>query len=258
MKKLMKNRVVVGLICIVLALVVCFGMTPMFNNALSSTTQIVRVSSDIKMGDVITSKMVTTVDVGAYNLPSGVIRDTSEIIGKYANTDMYKNDYVLSSKVSDTSMLKNDYLSKLNGQNRAISLSIQFFAGGLSGKLEQGDIVSLIASDYGDMRETVTPTELQYVEIIATTSSDGSDTDTQDTESNLASTITVLATPEQARLIAEIEQKGKIHVALVYRGESDVAQLFLDAQNTVLEELYPTITEEETEDTTETQTQIEE
>ena len=36
MKKLLQNRIVVGLICIVVALVICFGLTPMFNDALKS------------------------------------------------------------------------------------------------------------------------------------------------------------------------------------------------------------------------------
>ncbi|MFI3238906.1 MAG: RcpC/CpaB family pilus assembly protein [Lachnospiraceae bacterium] len=244
-KNLMKNRVVLGLICIILSLVVCFGITPMFNDALSSTVQIVRVTSEISEGDLITKDMVTTVEVGGYNLPSDVIHDVDNVIGKYANSDFYKGDYILSSKLSDTALLRNEYLSKLDGSNRAISLSITFFAGGLSGKLEQGDIVSLIASDVGEMRETVTPLELQYVEIIATTSSDGLDYNAENVDGELASTITVLATPEQARLIAELEQTGKIHCALVYRGSAENAQLFLDEQDRVLEELYPTVEESE-------------
>ena len=69
MKKLLQNRIVVGLICIVVALVICFGLTPMFNDALKSKVEIVRVSTEIKKGDEITPKMLTTVEVGGYNLP---------------------------------------------------------------------------------------------------------------------------------------------------------------------------------------------
>ena len=56
-------------------------------------------------------------------------------------------------------------------------------------------------------------------------------------EQELASAITVLATQEQATLLAELEQTGSIHVALVFRGDSTTAQKFLDEQNKVLEEL---------------------
>lgn len=246
----MKNRVVVGLICIILSLVVCFGLTPMFNDALTAKVEIVRVSKDIQKGEEITASMVTTVEVGGYNLPSNVVYQESDVIGMYANTDLYNGDYVLTSKLSNTYLLKNEYLSALDGTNRAISLSIKFFAGGLSGKLEQGDIVSLIASDVGDYRETINPLELQYVEVIATTSNDGEDQNTQyvtNTEENntLASTITVLVSPEQARLIAELEQTGTIHAALVYRGSREQAEKFLEAQALVIEELY---SEEEVEE----------
>lgn len=246
MKKLLKNRIILGLGCILLSLIICFGLTPMFNDALKSKVEIVRVSAEIKKGEEITARMITTAEVGGYNLPANVIYRPEDVIGRYANTDLYKGDYILASKLSDSPMLKNEYLTKLNGENRAISISIKSFAAGLSGKLERGDIVSLIAGDVGDLRETLIPPELQYVEIIAATTSTGTDQEfqeqTEDTE--LASTITVLASPEQARLLAELERNGSLHAALVYRGDAGQAQLFLDEQAKLLETLYPAAEEE--------------
>lgn len=248
MKKLLKNRIVLGLICIAVSLLICFGITPMFNDALKSKVTLVRVTKEIRTGEQITDKMVTSVEAGGYNLPSNVIYKIEDVVGKYANADLYKGDYILKSKLSDTPMLRNAYLNKLNGENRAISVSIKSFASGLSGKLEAGDIVSLIAADVGSQRETLVYPELQYVEIIATTGSSGSDQNVQERgngeEEELASTITVLASPEQSRLLAELEQTGKLHAALVFRGESSQAQKFLDEQASILKELYP----EETED----------
>ncbi len=240
MKNLLKNRIVVGLVCIIVALAICFGLTPMFNDALTSTVEIVRVNTEIKEGDQITAKMVTSVEVGGYNLPSNVVYRVEDVVGRYANTDLYKGDYILAGKLSDTPQLKNEYLTGLDGTNRAMSITIKSFAAGLSGKLERGDIVSLIASDVGDLRETLIPAELQYVEIIATTLSDGTDSDMQEEEDDmgLASTITVLVTPEQARLLAELEQEGSIHAALVYRGNRENAGKFLEEQTRVLAELY--------------------
>lgn len=243
MKKLMKNRIVIGLVCIILSLVICFGLTPMFNNALKSKVQLVRVNTEIHKGDQITEKMLTMVETGGYNLPGNVVCRLEDVVGRYANADLYKGDYILESKLSDTPMLKNAYLSKLNGENLAISVSIKSFAAGLSGKLEAGDIVTLIASDVGERRETLVLPELKYVEIIAATVSSGADHDVQadvkdGDEQELASTITVLATPEQARLLAELEQTGKLHAALVFRGDSTQAGRFLEEQQRVLEELY--------------------
>lgn len=246
MKNILKNRIVLGLVCIIVALAICFGLTPMFNDALTSTVEIVRVNAEIKEGDQITAKMVTSAEVGGYNLPSNVVYRTEDVVGRYANTDLYKGDYILASKLSETPQLKNEYLTGLDGTNRAMSITIKSFAAGLSGKLERGDIVSLIASDVGDLRETLIPAELQYVEIIATTLSDGTDSDLQEEEDDmgLASTITVLVAPEQARLLVELEQEGSIHAALVYRGDRENAEKFLEEQARVLEELYAEEVEE--------------
>ena len=47
MKKLLKNRIVIGLICMIVSLIICFGLTPMFNDALKSKEKIVRVNTEI-------------------------------------------------------------------------------------------------------------------------------------------------------------------------------------------------------------------
>jgi len=57
---LFKNRTVVGVICIMLSLLICFGVTPLFNKSVSQKTEIVRVTKEIKAGDEITKDMVQT------------------------------------------------------------------------------------------------------------------------------------------------------------------------------------------------------
>ena len=68
-----KNRTVIGILCIVLSLVICFVVTPLFNKSISKKTEIVRVVKPIKIGDEITKDMVKRVEVGAYNLPEDVV-----------------------------------------------------------------------------------------------------------------------------------------------------------------------------------------
>ena len=45
---------------------ICFGLTPMFNDALKSKVELVRVTAEIKKGDEITAGMITTVETGGY------------------------------------------------------------------------------------------------------------------------------------------------------------------------------------------------
>lgn len=247
-----KNRTVIGLLCIVLSLVICFAITPMFNRTISQKTEIVRVIKPIRIGDEITKDMVKSVEVGAFNLPDQVVRSTDEVIGMYASADMAPGDYIIRSKVAKEPAAENAYLYNLNGEKQAISVSVKAFANGLSGKLISGDIVSVIAPDYKKQGATVIPPELQYVEVIAVTANSGYDANTgergdEETEKELPGTVTLLVTPEQGKVLAELEAEGKLHLSLVYRGTKENARKFVEAQETVLLELYPP-EEEETEE----------
>ena len=241
---LFKNRMVVGVLCIVLSLLICFGLTPLFNKGISQKTEIVRVTKEIKVGEVITQDKVKTVEVGGYNLPENVIRTKANAVGTYALADLSIGDYILNTKVSKTPSAENAYLYHLNGSKQAISITIKSFANGLSGKLQSGDIVSVIAPDYKKQGATVIPPELKYVEVISVTASNGYDANTGEQETSkdekeLPSTVTLLVTPEQGNLLASLESDGKTHLSLVYRGEESNVKKFLEIQSKVLDQLYP-------------------
>ena len=249
--KIFRNRTVIGVLCILLALIICFGVTPLFSRSASEKTEIVRVTKDIKEGDEITAEMVQTVEVGAYNLPQNLMTDKKEVVGKYATADLAAGDYILSSKLSAVPAAENAYLYNLDGKKQAISVTIKSFATGLSGKLESGDIVTVIVADYQGKGETAIPPELQYVEVISVTASSGYDANTGEVvdEKELPSTVTLLVTTEQAKVLAELEQDSELHLALVYRGTPKNAAKFIAAQDALIEELYA---EPESENSSET------
>lgn len=240
-----KNRTVLGITCIVLALVVAFGIAPLVNRSGLKNIKIVRANTEIKSGNEITKDMVQEVDVSSSNQPSSIIGNKDEVVGKFATMDMIKGDYVLKDKIADSPYIENTYLSGLNGTNRAISVSIKAFANGLSGKIKSGDIVSVISPNYKKTGITTIPRELQYVEVIAATSKSGTDTNEkteEGKEKELPSTVTLLASEMQAKLLAELENDGTVHLALVYRGDKENTKKFLKAQ----EELNnPTSTQSE-------------
>ena len=238
--KIFRNRTVIGVLCILLALIICFGVTPLFSRSASEKTEIVRVTMDIKEGDEITAEMVQTVEVGAYNLPQNLMTDKKEVVGKYATADLAAGDYILSRKLSAVPAAENAYLYNLDGTKQAISVTIKSFATGLSGKLESGDIVTVIVADYQGKGETAIPPELQYVEVISVTASSGYDANTGEVvdEKELPSTVTLLVTTEQAKVLAELEQDSELHLALVYRGTPENAAKFIAAQDALIEELY--------------------
>jgi len=248
----LKNRTVVGIFCIILSLLICFGLMPLFNKSVSQKTEIVRVVKEIKAGDEITGDMVKVVEVGGYGLPETVIRQSEKAIGKYATSDLSIGDYILNSKVSTVPAAENAYLYRLDGSRQAMSVTIKSFANGLSGKLQSGDIVSVIAADYRKQGTTVIPPELQYVEVISVTASSGYDANTGEAEKGeerkLPSTVTLLVTIEQSRVLAELESDGKLHLALVYRGQPENAAKFIAAQDEVNALLHPVEADDEQSD----------
>jgi pilus assembly protein CpaB len=256
----LKSRTMLGVLCIVLSLLICFALTPLFNQSVSQKTQIVRVVKDIRAGDQITKDMVQAVEVGGFNLPEAVLRQPQTVVGMYARADLSAGDYILPTKLTDVPAAENAYLYSLTGEKQAISVSIKNFAGGLSGKLISGDIVSVIAPDYRKMGSTVIPPELTYVEVIGVTASSGYDTDTgeqsgDEDEKQLPATVTLLVSPEQAKILAELEADGKLHLSLVYRGSRENAAKFTELQDKVISALYPVPTDQTAEEETQPVTQ---
>jgi pilus assembly protein CpaB len=241
--KFLKNRTTVGILCIVLSLVVCFGITPLFNQSISQKIEIVRVAKEIKQGDEITKDMVQTIEVGSYNLPENIIKTKETVVGTFATADFAVGDYILNTKVSKTPAYENAYLYNLDGTKQAISLTLKTFAGGLSGKLQSGDIVSVITPNFREQGMTVIPPELKYVEVISVTTPSGYDANTdkqmeREKERELPSTVTLLVTPEQGNILAELEAEGKSHLSLVFRGDNKQAQEFIKIEEEVINKIH--------------------
>ena len=225
------NRTVVGIICIVVALAICFGIAPLVNRLSDGKTEIVRIIKDVPAGATIEEADIEVVEVGSYNLPEAVITDKSAVVGKCALVNLSVGEYSLPSKVGSDLNNAQNILESLDADHKAISISIGSFALGFSGKLETGDIISILVYDEVE-NLTYTPDELKYVKVITTTTSNGIDKeDVEDTSQPV--TVTLLVNTEQAELLAFYEKVADMHIVLEYRGDPETAQKYLDAQNKV-------------------------
>ena len=228
----MKNRTILGVICIVLAVALVIGITPLVSRLGAKKIEVVCAAADIPQGRIITDSDLKLVTVGGYGLPGKIIRTKSEVVGKYAACDLKADGLLMDTQVSATGGGTEDVLRSLDGTKQTVSITIGSFAAGLSGKLQSGDIVSVLATS-GD--QTTLPPELRYVRVITATSSNGLDAGQmdEDGQEELPSTVTLLVNETQAKILATQEAKGKMHLALVYRGEASKAQDFLEAQEKV-------------------------
>ena len=124
----------------------------------------------------------------------------------------------------------------------------------------QGDIIQIVSVDDDDDTATVYD-ELQYVEVLTTTASNGSDDvyqdgkvnegatdDGDDEENELYATVTVvLQDRAQALRLAECENTS-LHAVFICRGNDELKEECLKAQLEVLGGVSEDIPDEETED----------
>ena len=233
----MKNRTVIGIVCIILAVAVTFVVSPLVNKISDQKTEVIRFTADVGHGVKITDEHIELVEISNSALPDKTIKSKDAVVGKYATADLFKGDIATESKVTDNANTANDIMASLKGDKIAMSITINSFAGGLSGKLENGDIVSIYVTNKDEVTEV--PASLNYVKVITTTSSGGIDENdviqNEDGSFELPTTITVLVTVEQAKILANYEENAVMHVALVYRGDDATSEKFLKVQDEYLE-----------------------
>ena len=121
----------------------------------------------------------------------------------------------------------------------AISLTVKTLASGLSDKLQPDDIIRI----YHFLDTAKDIPELQFVKVLSVTDSKGYNVDntkelSEEEEKQQSATITVLASPEQAKIITGLENDGMAHVALISRGNEALAEELLAEQDQLLTELY--------------------
>lgn len=228
MKNVLKNRTVVGIICIILSLLICFGLLPMTINKINKRETFYIAKTDIAKGTLITADMLEKISVGSYNMPNVIVKDVSSIIGRYAKENIYKGEFFVAHKLDVSAEKENQYLYVLPDGKFAISILVSSFETGLSGKLQAGDIVSVISNS---VSKTYIPDELQYVEVLAVTSSQGQDGIDY-------KTITLLVDRRQALVMARINHSEKVHIALVTRDKDKKEQL-LKIQEDIIKNLPP-------------------
>lgn len=230
----MKKRTIIGIICMVLAVATTFLVAPVVNNLTSATSTVIRLAKDIKQGTSITDADIEEVKVKTNTLPHDVLTKKTDVIGKYATSNLFAGDYFTKAKISGNSNTANDVLSTLNGSKMAVSITIDTLAAGLSAKLQNGDIVSIIVTPKNATESTI-PGELKFVKVITTTTAGGIDKDAvvknDDGSYELPSTITLLVNEKQAQLLAQYENSSDMQAALVYRGDKETANKFLDKQD---------------------------
>jgi len=238
----LKNRTFLGILCIVLAVLLVFAVSPLFNKVFDGKKSVVVLKSPVLKGQMLTSELLSAVEMGSYNLPENAVTDKESVIGKYAVSDLYANNLILPDMLTDSVDTSDSMLRNLKGNERAVSITIRQFANGVSGKLITGDIIKIVSVD--DDKVAHIYEELEFVEVLTTTSGNGADNIERSPQPNLDNngetdmpeTITIIIQDDlQALRLAECENTS-LHAVFVCRDEKRKDE-YIKAQADILENL---------------------
>ena len=249
-----RSRIVIGFICIIVALLIAFVGFPIVQGVVSKRVPVVTAAENISRGTLITPQLLKASEIGAIDRPSSAAVSIDQVVGAYASMDLLAGDMVTSGKLSRERPLSNPYLYELPEGKLAISVSVKGLAEGLTGKLKEGDIVSVYAvfnkSDAEENYFATQPPELRYVRVLAVSNSLGDDIDvdarydTEEERTRLPETITLLTGDLQAAALAGLDSNATIHVGLAARADSPgLCDALLAAQEEYIAELEEALRE---------------
>ncbi len=215
--KIFQNKIVVGVVCIIIAAILAFFFLPSISKSKSYTVKIYAVKKMVSEGTKIEESMLTEKEVGSYGLPQSIIKDKTKIVGKYASCDISPDDLILSSKLSDYAA--NQKLDKVMSQgNMLVTVSLDSVASAVGNHLKSGDIISIVgyAND-----AVVVYEELRALEVYSIENENAEkleDVENNEEAEHLASTVTLIANQVQAEKLIQAEYSGKVHAVFVMRG----------------------------------------
>jgi pilus assembly protein CpaB len=244
----LRNKIFILAICSITVFCIIFIGIPRYTEKTKETIKVVRVSDDVPKDTLIQQNMLTVTEIGGFNVPKDVITDPKAIVGKYSSVDLLKTDNLVASKFKDDKSMPDQFLYNMNGKT-AISVSVKTLAAGLSGKLMPGDVVSILVyskdtQEYSEGQgyipskgKVMDYPNLEFLEVGAVTNSKAQDTDqvmknqdkansSSSTDTIIPTTVTLLASKEQARELVDAENSGNIHV--VFRGRDREAEKLLE------------------------------
>ena len=215
--KIFQNKIVVGVVCIVIAAILAFFFLPSISKSKSNTETIFAVKNAVAEGTKIEESMLVEKEVGSYGLPQSIIKDKDKIVGKYASCNITPDDFILSSKLSDYAA--NQKLDKVMSQgNMLVTVSLDSVASAVGNHLKSGDIISIVgyAND-----AVVAYEELKALEVYSIENENAEkleDVENNEEAEHLASTVTLIVNQIQAEKLIQAEYSGKVHAVFVKRG----------------------------------------
>ena len=229
--KIFKNRIFLGGMCLILAVLISFVAVPIVNRLTSSTIEVYRVKEDVGMGTQLTEDLVEKVEIGKLNIPSIPATDFKQIKNLYVTVDMKAKDIIYGNKVTDKLVIPENKIRKMSLGESAYTIKI---GDAYRSRLLPNDIITFKTFDESGKAHDVE--ELKYVSVVTTTTSDKVDIlyasqVAKDGKALVPDTLTLILDKNQIDTLLTLEHSGNFKIALTYRGDDEsVIEDYLNQQ----------------------------
>jgi len=229
MLKLLKNRVFLGVLCLLLAGMLAFFLLPRLYKEQAALVEIVKLKQTVEYGTMITDDMLTILEVGSYGLPDSIVRVKTDIIGLVASSTIYAGEYLWRDRfITEEAYKASEASAGLNLQEGTylVALSFPSASSGIAGVLRAGDIVDVyenVEDEDGISAVNMVLTSVNVYKVLNSKlmSLDDLETDMQaNPDANPAgydfapAYVIFIVNEQQARTLIRLEKEMSLHLTL--------------------------------------------
>lgn len=217
----MKSRLYYAVVCYILAVVLLFVCVPFVKRMTYPKTEAVRAVKAIEQGEQITGEKLESIEIGAWNLPDGVIEKSEDVIGRYAAVDIVADDILMDSKISQLP-LDGDVPKDILPSDQSVTLlQVKMIEGSEYPFPEMGDVMKLNL-----FRKKLTDIpELQFIRVLSVL---------PQTEEETV-TLTVAVNEKQRKYISR-HAEDMFYGSVIVRSNEELAMKLLAEQKAYFEE----------------------
>lgn len=234
MRILLKNKIVIGCVCLIIAALLAFGLLPRLYNSRSATTEVVRLNQTVEYGTVIDQSMLTLVEVGAYGLSGRVATSKADVIGKVAATTVYADENLLPEWFMSLEDFEKEAVKQganLEAGQVLITVSFPTVSSGIAGLLRSGDSVDVYEYATNELGQSVVSKALAGMTVYDVLNSklislDGLDAALEADETLSADDydfvpayVIFIANEQQAKALIKLEREKSMHLTLLEAGD---------------------------------------
>ena len=261
-----KTRVFIGIVLIIAALIIAVYLIPRYIASRQALYPILILKKDVALGTVLCDSDITVSKTSDKTLADVANSDTERVVGKAATRQLFAGRYLFYEDVAESSVIPTIYNTLPEG-HLLISISTPSLASSAAGQIRANDIIRFYSLD--ENGSVNTPSELQYVKVLAVYDSKGyelnshsatrndsnlfasngffnsssvsssSQTFTSSSSSreehSIPAVISLLVTQKQALRLVQLERIGGHYISLVSRGKDELESKLLRWQADVLD-----------------------